>query len=321
MGDASSATVPLGYEPDPSLGSWIRPNPDYKIPNITLHDPNNKKLKVITIGAGMSGIAMAYKIQERLKNVEHQIYEKNADLGGTWFENRYPGCACDVPSHAYTFPWAPNPDWPRFLAHSKDIRAYVDRVVDNFDLRKCIKTNHQITGCYWDPDRAKWKVKVEVVEPKTDWSSVAPLKVIDSFEDECDFLQHATGILNRWDYPKISGIEKFKGRLVHTAGWPDDFGEEQWKDQKIAVIGSGASSVQTVPTMQPHVKHLDVFVRTPVWFVQIAENYGNNHEYSEEDKKDFREHPEKLVAHIKALEDLFNSRWDHNIIGQQNRKL
>ena len=320
MGDSSGNVVQLGYEPDYSLGNWIRPNPDYKIPNITLHDPANKKLRVITIGAGMSGIAMAYKMQERLKNVEHQIYERNADLGGTWFENRYPGCACDVPSHAYTFPWAPNPDWPRFLAHSSDIRAYVDRVVDNFGLRKYIKVNHQIAGCYWDPHRAKWKVKVEVVEPKKDWSSTAPLNVIDSFDDECDFLQHATGILNRWDYPNIPGIQSFKGRIVHTAGWPDNFGEEQWKDQRIAVIGSGASSVQTVPTMQPFAKHLDVFVRTPVWFVQIAENYGNNHEYSAEDQKNFREHPEKLVAHIKNLESLFNCRWNHNIVGTPEQK-
>ena len=191
----------------------------------------------------------------------------------------------------------------------------MNRVVDNFGLRKYIKTNHQVAGCYWDATRSKWKVKIERVEAKTDWSSTAPLKVIDSFEDECDFLQHATGILNRWDYPKIAGIETFKGPVVHTAGWPDNFGEDQWKGKKIAVIGSGASSIQTVPTMQPHVSHLDVFVRTPVWLVEIVTNFGNNHEYSDKDKQDFRDHPEKLVAHIKHLESLFNAKWDHNIMG------
>ena len=196
----------------------------------------------------------------------------------------------------------------------------MNRVVDNLDLRKYIKVNHQVAGCYWDADKSKWKVKIEVVEPKSDWSSTASLKVLDTFWDECDFLQHATGILNRWDYPDIAGLDKFAGRVVHTAGWPDDFGEKEWEGKSIAVIGSGASSVQTVPTMQPHVKHMDVFVRTPVWFVQIAENYGNNHEYSEEDKANFRAHPEKLVEHIKALEDLFNSRWNHNIVGTPEQK-
>lgn len=159
-----------------------------------------------------------------------------------------------MPSHAYTFPWAPNPDWPRFLAYSKDIGIYANKVVDNFGLRKYIKMNHQIAGCWWDESSSKWKVKVEVVEPKLDWSSTTPAKVVDSFYDEADFLLHATGILNRWDYPNIPGLKDFTGRVVHTAGWPDKYGEEEWKGETVAVIGSGASSVQTVPAMQ---------VRTP----------------------------------------------------------
>ncbi|KAF5970676.1 flavin-binding monooxygenase [Fusarium coicis] len=303
-----------GVPAEPLQQDWIRPNPNYKIPNITLKDPANKRLRVITIGGGMSGICMAYKIQEQMQNVEHQVYERNADIGGTWYENRYPGC--DVPSHAYTFPWAPNPDWPRFLAHSDDIRAYVHKVVDKFGLGKYFKVNHQVAGCWWDAERAKWKVKVEIVKPKLDWSSTAPLEVIDSFWDECDFLQHATGILNRWDLPKIKGISRFRGRLVHTAGWPDDFWENEWKSKRIAVIGSGASSVQTVPTMQ------------------LVDNVGNNYECefhseeamepfadqapnldSEEEKRDFRAHPEKLVEHIKSVEKAFNSRWNHNLMG------
>lgn len=155
-----------------------------------------------------------------------------------------------MPSHAYTFPWAPNPEWPRFLSGSHDISRYAERVVDKFDLRKYIKTNHQIAGCWWNEETSKWKIKVEVVEPKTDWSSTEPLKIIDVLWDECDFLLHATGILNRWDYPDIPGLKDFQGRVVHTAGWPDSYGEAQWKDDTVAVIGSGASSVQTVPTMQ-----------------------------------------------------------------------
>jgi cation diffusion facilitator CzcD-associated flavoprotein CzcO len=130
-----------------------------------------------------------------------------------WFENRYPGCACDVPSHAYTYPWAPNPDWPRFLAESKDIVAYIDKVIKRFGLAKYIKVNHQIASCRWDDARGKWKVKVQVVQPKSDWGSKAPLEVLSEFEDECDVLLHGTGILNRWDYPDIPGLWDFKGRV------------------------------------------------------------------------------------------------------------
>ena len=122
-------------------------------------------------------------------------------------------CSCDVPSHAYTFPWAPNPDWPRFLAESKDILAYVDKVVERLGLGKYIHVNHQVSGCYWNDETGKWKVEVQRVEPKADWSSTEPLKVLDEFEDECDILLHATGILNRWDYPNIPGLEDFKGRV------------------------------------------------------------------------------------------------------------
>ena len=120
--------------------------------------------------------------------------------------------SCDVPAHIYTYPFAPNPDWPRFLAHNTDIRAYFDKVVDRCDLRKNIHVNHQIAGCYWQEETGKWKVKVQKVEPRKDMSSTAPLEVLEEFWDECDLLLHCTGNLNRWQLPDLPGIEKFKGR-------------------------------------------------------------------------------------------------------------
>jgi cation diffusion facilitator CzcD-associated flavoprotein CzcO len=126
---------------------------------------------------------------------------------------------CDVPSHAYTYPWAPNPDWPRFLAPSKDIVDYLDKVIDRLDLAKYINVNHQVAGCYWNDETGKWKVKVQIVEPKEDWASTAPLKVLSEFEDECDILFHATGILNRWEYPDIPGLWDFKGRVSLLPNW------------------------------------------------------------------------------------------------------
>lgn len=103
--------------------------------------------------------------------------------------------------------------------------------------------------------------------------------------------------------------DKFKGKVVHTARWPNDYQKEEWANDRVAVIGSGASSIQTVPTMQPHAKHLDIFVRTAVWFVQIANNFGQNHQYDEEHKQKFKKNPRELVAHAKDIEDQVNGLW------------
>lgn len=130
--------------------------------------------------------------------------------------------------------------------------------------------NTEVLGCWWQEEQGQWKVKLRQTQPGGQSRE---------FEDTCDLLLHATGILNNFKWPDIEGIEKFKGRvsflrvnsrtclltgrqMVHTARWPKDYQSDQWKNDRVAVIGSGASSIQTVPNMQPYAKHLDVFVRT-----------------------------------------------------------
>lgn len=210
-------------------------------------------------------------------------------------------CACDIPSHAYTMNFALNPDWPRFFSYSPDIWAYLDKICKVFDLRKYMTFNTEVVEAKWHDDVGKWKVKLRQTQHAGGEAR--------EFEDEGDILLYATGILNDFKWPKIEGIGKFKGRVCHTARWPKDYQEEQWKEDRVAVIGSGASSIQTVPKMQPHVKHMDIFVRTGVWFVQIANNHGQNHEYSVEDKEKFRRNPEELVKHAKSIEDQINGLW------------
>lgn len=168
--------------------------------------------------------------------------------------SRYPGCACDVPSHAYTYQFALNPDWPRFFSYSPDIWKYLDKVCNTFDLRKYMTFHTEVMGIYWQEDEGKWLVKLRQTaagqEPR-------------EFEDTCDLLLHGTGILNNFKWPDIPGLkDKFKGKVIHTARWPQEYQQEEWKNDRIAVIGSGASSIQTVPTMQPHAKHFDIFIRT-----------------------------------------------------------
>ncbi|KAK4940114.1 hypothetical protein LTR10_019743 [Elasticomyces elasticus] len=275
------------------------PRAEYEIPDIVLHGPYTRKIRVLSIGAGVTGIMNAYHIQKHLENVEHVIYEKNEDIGGTWLENRYPGCACDIPSHAYTFAFALNPDWPRFFSYSPDIWKYLDKVCGVWGLRKYMTFNTEVIGCYWQQETGEWLVKLK----QTSADGTTRL-----FEDRCHMLLHGTGILNNFKWPNIEGMEKFKGRIVHTARWPKNYQAEEWKGDRVAVIGSGASSIQTVPTMQPHVKHLDVFVRTGVWFVQIANNFGANHEYTAEQKAEFRD-PYKIAEHAKSIEDQVNGLW------------
>ncbi|KAK6216043.1 hypothetical protein LQW54_003817 [Pestalotiopsis sp. IQ-011] len=264
------------------------------------NDPNNRPLKVIMIGAGVSGIMMGYKLQKLCPDVDFKIYEKNDTIGGTWLENRYPGCGCDVPSHAYAFPWAPNPDWPRFFSYAADIWQYLDKVCEVFNLREKMTFNTQVIAAEWQESSGTWKVKLQYDEPG---------KEPTIYEDNCDVLFNGSGVLNNFKKPHLEGLELFKGKVIHTAAWDRDYQKEQWKGQKVAVIGSGASSVQTVPTMQPHVEHMDIFVRTGVWFAQIANNYGQNHEYSREDKQKFRD-PAEQAAHAKNIEDQINGLAD-----------
>ncbi|KAK6431576.1 hypothetical protein LTR95_012260, partial [Oleoguttula sp. CCFEE 5521] len=192
--------------------------------DVTWGDPKNRKLKVLTIGGGVSGILMAYQIQKLTENVEHVIYEKNEDIAGTWLENRYPGCACDIPSHAYTYNFALNPDWPRFFSYSPDIFKYLEKVVSTFDLRKYMTFNTEVTGCFWNEEKGQWLVKLRQTKPGQE-----PREL----EDTCDLLLHGTGILNNFKWPDIPGLkDKFKGKVVHTARWPKDYQKEQWANDR-----------------------------------------------------------------------------------------
>ncbi|KAB8242375.1 hypothetical protein BDV35DRAFT_396855 [Aspergillus flavus] len=287
----------------------------YEIPpDLTWMDPANRPLRVVTIGTGISGILMAYQIQKQCPNVEHVLYEKNADVGGTWLENRYPMAGCDVPSHAYTYPFAPNPDWPRYFSYASDIWNYLDRVCKFFDLRRYMVFHTEVVGCYWNEDRGEWTVRL-----RQHASGSEPRE----FEDHCHVLVHASGVFNNPQWPQIPGLhDRFQGRVLHTARWPDDYQESQWKSDRVAVIGSGASSIQTVPGMQPTVKHLDVFVRTGVWFGVLAGNTGSQtKEYSPTERDEFRRNPAALVAHAKAIEDQVNGMWGAFYTGSKGQAM
>ncbi|KAI1630493.1 flavin-binding monooxygenase-like protein [Exophiala viscosa] len=268
----------------------------YNIPDYVLGDGAHRRVKVLTIGAGVSGILMAYLLQKHGENVEHVVYEKNGDIGGTWLENRYPGCACDVPSHAYTYAFALNADWPKYLSPSDDIFRYLTRVVECFGLRRYMKFNHAIQAAKWNEEEGKWHVTIH------NWEKD------EVIEETCDVLISANGLLNSWKLPEeVEGLKSFKGKLLHTARWPDEYGATQWKEDRVAVIGSGATSIQVVPTLQPHVKSMDVFVRTPVWFAEIADHSGDNYDYTPDQRETFKNDNAALIKQAKAIEGKLNT--------------
>ncbi|KAK1542459.1 hypothetical protein CPAR01_05846 [Colletotrichum paranaense] len=254
---------------------------------------DRQRLRVTIIGAGVSGISMAYKLQKHLKDyVKIHILEKSPELGGTWFENRYPGCACDVPSHCYQFSFAPNPDWSRFYASSQEIQAYLDGVARHFDLRKFIKFNTTVTKVEWSEDSGTWSVNT------ADGSTLVS-----------EILVNASGILNNFQMPNIEGFENFAGPVLHTANWDSSV---NLGGQRVGVIGAGASSVQLLPEIQTEARKISVFIRTPSWIsppVALPEANRPGHTYGIDEKEAFREDEKEYLETRKGLESQFNGMF------------
>jgi cation diffusion facilitator CzcD-associated flavoprotein CzcO len=191
---------------------------------------------------------VAIRLPQRIPNLSLTIYEKNPEIGGTWYENRYPGVACDVPAHVYIMLHEPNPEWSKFYAPGQEIERYLQRVADKYKIRRFMKFNHKCLGAVWNEETGKWRVEVE-----------GPNGII---HDECDVLISATGILNNWKWPDIPGIDEFKGLKVHSAAWPDDIG---LSGKNVAVIGNGSSAIQIIPQLQKVVNRLDAYARGSTW--------------------------------------------------------
>jgi len=210
-------------------------------------DARRKDMRVVVIGAGMSGLLSAIRLQQA--GIGFDVIEKNADVGGTWFENTYPGCRVDNPNHMYSFSFEPNHDWPYHYSTQDVLLGYFRRTADKYGLRKHIRFETQVVEARFDEKTAKWRVKV---------------KDKDGREDEivADAVISAVGQLNQPKLPDIKGVGSFKGAAFHSAEWRHDV---DLKDKRVAVIGTGASAFQFVPEIAPDVKQMKVFQRTPPW--------------------------------------------------------
>ena len=233
---------------------------------------------VVIIGAGMTGLLLAIKLRESgISDIT--VLEKAGSIGGTWRENTYPGVACDVPSHAYTYSFEPNPDWSMHFPPGAEIFRYFDRVFHKYRIDECTRFGEAVIRCAWDGQREKWAVDTA-----------------SGNRYEADLLFSATGLLHRPVYPDIPGLDSFAGAAFHSARW--DHGVEL-AGKRIGVIGTGSSACQIIPELVAlDGTEVTVFQRTAQWIVSME-----NRCFSEEEKRRFRTQPwrMKLIRRQSAL--------------------
>jgi cation diffusion facilitator CzcD-associated flavoprotein CzcO len=207
---------------------------------------SNGDLDAVIVGAGFGGIAAAIELRrhgfERVR-----LLEKAPDLGGTWFYNSYPGAACDVPSHLYSFSFAQRRDWSRLCSPQQEIHEYLRGVARDHGIVGLIDTGVEVSECTWQDADARWL-----------------LRTADGQRFGARALIVATGQLHQPAVPALPGIETFAGHSFHSSAWDHDY---PISGRRVAVVGTGASAVQFVPAIAPEVEHLTVFQRTGNWFL------------------------------------------------------
>ncbi|WP_116995804.1 flavin-containing monooxygenase [Desertimonas flava] len=207
----------------------------------------DRPFEVVVIGAGMSGIVAAYRLAEA--GVSYVVLDKNADVGGTWLENSYPGCRVDIPNHYYSYSFAQRADWPLYYSPRSELYAYFRRCVDEFGIRPNIRFDTEVSSVEYDDATARWTVCT--VDADGNERTI-----------EADAVISAVGQLNRPQLPQIEGRESFAGPAFHSARWDHDV---DLSGKRVGVIGTGCSAAQFAPLVAEEVGHLEIFQRTPNW--------------------------------------------------------
>jgi 4-hydroxyacetophenone monooxygenase len=213
-----------------------------------------RRLRVAIIGAGMSGLVMAYRLRQA--GISYVIFEKNSEVGGTWWENRYPGCRLDTSNFAYSYAFAQKNDWPYQYSPQETILEYLKDVTTEYELRKNIRFETEVRSIVYNENEKNWTLTVAAAD-------LLP----EDLKFEAVVL--AVGQLNRPIIPDFPGAADFKGPVFHSAKWREDVPLE---NKNVAVIGTGASAFQIVPAICSKVKKLSVYQRTPAWMLP-APNY------------------------------------------------
>lgn len=239
-------------------------------PEATTSDSTSESFPIAIIGAGFAGIGMGIQLKKAGIH-SFTIFERAEEIGGTWRDNTYPGAACDVPSHVYSFSFEPNPNWSRTFAESGEIQDYLLAVVEKWGLRSHMRFGVEIVEARFDETDGAWTLTT------SDDESVRARVVVSGVGGLVDPAP-----------PDIKGIESFRGEIFHTARWNHEY---DLTGKKVAVIGTGASAVQVVPSIAPQVEKLCVFQRTPAWVMPKRDK-----RYSEQARRLFARFPFVLRA-------------------------
>ncbi|KAF7562605.1 hypothetical protein G7046_g1513 [Stylonectria norvegica] len=273
--------------------------PSYPQSGVSLVDrfiDEPRPLRVAVIGGGMAGILAGILLPKKVPGIQLTIYEKNADFGGTWLENIYPGVRCDIPSHVYQSTFTPKTDWSDQFAPGAEIRDYWQGVAKKYEVYQYAKFDHKVEGTVWDDTEGVWV------------TTLRNGKTGETVVEKADFILPSVGRFNAWKLPEYPGISDYKGVLRHASDWESTFDP---KDKKVAVIGNGASGIQLVANLQKVVGHLDHYARNKTW---IAASWAGDDRtldaqpYTEEQKKSF-EDPKTYLAFRKTLEDKYWRRF------------
>ena len=203
----------------------------------------SESVDIAIVGSGFSGLGMAIQLKRQGRE-DFVILERADEVGGTWWANTYPGCACDVPSHLYSFSFAPNPEWTETYSAQPEIRDYLIRCADEFGVREKVRFRNELTDAKWDPERRRWDIETS------------------GGTYDARVLVLAAGALFEPRIPDFPGVDSFEGEKWHSARWNHDY---DLTGKKVVSVGTGASAIQLVPAIQPEVEQLTVVQRTPPW--------------------------------------------------------
>jgi len=249
--------------------------------------------RFVVIGAGMSGLLWGIRLREAgLDNFV--IYEKGDRLGGTWRDNTYPGLCCDVPSHLYSYSFAPNPDWSRRFSPGAEIQAYLESVAQRFHVDGTIRTRAEVARC--ERIGGRWH-----------------LTLADGTTDSADFVICATGVLVQPQYPDIPGLETFVGACFHSARW--DHGVAL-AGRRVGVVGTGSTAVQIVSALVGEVAHLSLFQRTAQWIFPQP-----NPAYPDEDKARFRAEPAVMRHMYESFSKSFTENFSNAVVDRDSPRM
>ncbi|KAK3633145.1 hypothetical protein LTR56_015921 [Elasticomyces elasticus] len=251
-----------------------------------------RPIKAICIGAGMSGILCGIRLPQKIPNLDLTIYDKNDE---------------------YTF--ANNPNWSKFFSPGQEIGEYFRDVADKYEVKKYVRFGHVFKSARWQEDQARWEIRL--------------VRMADNLEftDTCDIFIKATGNLNRWTWPKLPGLESFRGELIHPQAWKDSWNPE---DKRVAVIGYGATAVQLVPAILPKVRYMDHYVRGQAWispagYVAADSRKANNpnlhnFEHFLDERERFTRDPDAYLQYRHQVEHFVNGQQAVHWVGSEMNK-